>query len=224
MFWYLGLAHLLGDYPLQPDWIVRHKTKFWVLLLHVSIHFAVMLAIFYPASAVLWPYLLALTAVHFGIDAAKNWFRIHRPAWISWPYLIDQAIHIISLVLTSIWISHVAGISPLAIPPGPVIFGVGLLSATYVWLITEKVLRFGFQYPVTVNTATAWQRLFFRAALFAVLLFGRQVLSPPAAASLFLVLPYSTTREGKLFFITDLAVALGAVILVILAGQPLLFR
>lgn len=222
MFWYLGLAHLLGDYPLQSDWIVQHKTNFWVLLLHVSIHFATMMVILYPASSFLWPYLLVLAAIHFGIDALKNWFRIHHPAWITWPYLIDQVAHILSLVLISLWINANAGSLHLALPFDLAIDAVGFLTATYVWLITERVLRISLPNPINVSVAFAWKRLFFRALLFAVLLFGRQVLFTPAA-SLFLVPPYTTSREGARFFFTDIAVTLIAVILVILAGQTASF-
>ncbi len=48
MFWNLFLAHLLGDYPLQPMWLVRSKSQIWGLVLHGSIHLLTLLLLAGP--------------------------------------------------------------------------------------------------------------------------------------------------------------------------------
>ena len=70
MFWSLLLAHFTADYPLQTRWMVMNKTRFWVLGLHVAIHFVTMLAV-------------AGRAVHVsrwscsccGYRSARSWYR-----------------------------------------------------------------------------------------------------------------------------------------------------
>ena len=41
LFWYLYLAHLLADYPLQTDGLMRVKDRWWGRGLHVGVHLAV---------------------------------------------------------------------------------------------------------------------------------------------------------------------------------------
>jgi hypothetical protein len=39
MILYLFFAHLIADFPLQPNWIVMNKNRLGILTLHVTIHF-----------------------------------------------------------------------------------------------------------------------------------------------------------------------------------------
>ena len=234
-FWYLLLAHFLADYPLQTNWMVRNKTRLWVLLLHVSIHFVVLLLVTLPAAINLWPYLLTLSVVHFFIDAGKNWFTIHRPAWIRWPYMIDQLIHFLSIGLVAAWMQD-AGIGLLAIPPRWVVYATGFLLVTYVWLVTERVLgphpergsqsepgaqefrcaptpnfRRRAQTPTpALPQLRPWSRMFFRAAFLALLLLAWNLFAVQsrsmAAGLLPVLLPYPATRAGLRILLVDMLV------------------
>ena len=68
VFWMLMLAHLVGDYPLQPDWMVQAKRTWRGLTLHVGVHLAMLLILAGTGRSAFWPFLLALAAMHFAID------------------------------------------------------------------------------------------------------------------------------------------------------------
>src|SRR5512139_3681327 len=101
MFWHLLLAHFLGDYPLQSDWMVANRTIPWVRLLHGSIHLGMMLLLTFPVSLRIWPWLLAAATIHMSIDLSKSWFSAHRPGWSRWMYVVDQAAHYIVIGVLS---------------------------------------------------------------------------------------------------------------------------
>lgn len=44
------LAHLLGDYVLQPDWMARMKSTRRGLLLHIGVHLATLLIVVVPGA------------------------------------------------------------------------------------------------------------------------------------------------------------------------------
>jgi len=207
IFWYLSLAHWLGDYPLQINWIAQRKTNFWVLLIHIAIHFLLLLAILYPASAAIWPYLLALAAFHFANDAFKNWLKIHMPTWVTWPYVVDQIIHIASLAIVASWIYTSTGGVTAALPLPVAILGSGLVLVTFVWTITEKVLWTGTRAIIKDNPLWPWKRLVLRAGFYAAILLSRQVFLPIGLA-LSSWLPYPNSPIGKRALLLDLLVSL----------------
>ena len=209
LFWYLGLAHWLADFPLQSDWMAQHKANPWVLLLHVLIHFVASLAVLFPAAGLTWPYLLALAGTHFAIDALKNWLNVHRPAWGAWSYLGDQLVHMLSLAVVAVWIGMGIREVPAAFPVWAAIIASGLLWITFVWAITERVLWRRSRSAPKDGVVRPWQRLVFRIGLYAAVLLTRQALIP-AAYVLPLGLSYSATAGGKRAFWTDAAVSLVA--------------
>ncbi len=92
----LVVGHLLADFPLQTDAVYRLKQKGWKgLLLHSGIHLVVAIALV-PGLLSRWGLLLALGASHLVIDAVKPHVRFARP---SITFLIDQAVHVLSLVV-----------------------------------------------------------------------------------------------------------------------------
>src|SRR4029079_4542500 len=99
----LFLAHLIADYPLQTNWLGQAKRHWPGLTIHVAIHLLVLLVICLPYTGLLWPYLLALAATHFAIDAFKNFLARRRPHWVNGPYLFDQLLHLISILAISYW-------------------------------------------------------------------------------------------------------------------------
>jgi hypothetical protein len=124
----LLLAHLLGDFVLQPQWIVENKGKrIWPLICHGLIHYVLALSslvFFAPAS---WTstsrqiVLLAYIAIHLIIDNAK-YRLIARKVWHdNWnAFLFDQALHILVLTIASAILSQI-GISEIfrSIQPSP---------------------------------------------------------------------------------------------------------
>jgi hypothetical protein len=104
------VAHLVGDFLLQNDWMARHKTKLhhpaaWI---HAGIH-ALLLA-----WALGWMGGVVLGIVHLLVDTGRPldwWIRVFKKCEGS-PQLplirlwTDQAIHIATIAAWLAWISH----------------------------------------------------------------------------------------------------------------------
>lgn len=89
----LALAHVVADFLLQPDWMVRRKSEPGILVLHVAIVLALSLLTLGGA----WQLALGIAAAHLVIDAIKVWalpvaWRDSLPA-----FLLDQAAHAATL-------------------------------------------------------------------------------------------------------------------------------
>ncbi len=205
MIWFLLFAHFLADYPLQPGWMVLNKTRPWVLLLHIFIHWGVMLGLFWAALPVIWPYLTVLAVIHLGIDITKNWFNIHHPEWTVRAYLVDQLCHIISIYFVADWILRSNVLTgQLPFEPAVVVIGLGLLWVTYVWLITERIIVRGrLDEWLSADPQQEWSRLFVRGGFFTVLLIVSNFFSP-VSASLLLQYPYPDTFRGKAALLVDI--------------------
>ena len=89
----LGFGHLLADFMMQTNAMIRAKSRITVLLLHIAIITAVSwAALGFP----LQPGLLLLIAVsHFAIDWAK--LRFGGPGF--GPFALDQAAHVAMIAL-----------------------------------------------------------------------------------------------------------------------------
>lgn len=98
LFTKLLLAHLIGDFLLQPQrWVIHkevHKVRSKYLYIHVALHFAIMLLLLWDLS--FWPWVLAITVSHYVIDLAKLYANplFKRK---SVPFFIDQLLHVIVL-------------------------------------------------------------------------------------------------------------------------------
>jgi hypothetical protein len=171
MLWWLLLAHFVADYPLQTNWIIKNKQRLSVLGLHALIHLGCMAGVIllHPVQqnsfGHLWPYLLLITAVHFLVDYGKGRLWAVRPNWVVWPYLIDQVLHIITIVMVCYAMRPVLGDLALFEPSALPIILTAFVFATYVWGITEKV----FALP-NYNRQQFIPRMFVRALVLALLL------------------------------------------------------
>jgi hypothetical protein len=98
----LILAHLLGDFLLQPNsWVAdkeRKKTRSIYLYLHVFIHF--ILAFIFLWDLNLWWIAATVAVTHFIIDAVKLHFQTSKTKR-SW-FFIDQLLHILVIALLSL--------------------------------------------------------------------------------------------------------------------------
>ena len=99
----LILAHLLGDFLLQPNsWVAdkeSKKTSSVYLYVHVLIHTALVFVFLWDLN--LWWIALIIGGTHFLIDAAKLHFQKQKTkrAW----FFIDQALHILVIATVSIF-------------------------------------------------------------------------------------------------------------------------
>ncbi len=98
LFTKLFLAHLIGDFLLQPNKWVLHKAKKKVaskyLYFHVLIHFSVTMLLLWDLSY--WKITLIILVSHYLIDLIKLYVD---PLFNNktTPFLIDQALHILVL-------------------------------------------------------------------------------------------------------------------------------
>lgn len=101
----LFLAHLIGDFLLQPDSWVREKEQKKIrssrLLFHALIHFGLMMLLVWDAA--LLPMILLITALHIAMDILKLYAQNEntRRRW----FFIDQVVHVSVLVVVSLLVT-----------------------------------------------------------------------------------------------------------------------
>ncbi len=103
LLWRLLLALFVSDFLLQNGWLIKSKKYIWGLVLHCLIYFAVMLiftANLLSAKVILT--LLILTFLHGVVDYGKNLLHplLDNKEWLL--FLVDQLIHIITIIL-AVW-------------------------------------------------------------------------------------------------------------------------
>lgn len=100
----LVIAHFLGDFLLQPlKWVKHkeeHKIKSKYLYFHVLIHGVLAYILVGEWSNFLLPILIMI--VHFLIDVFKIYQKKKKVIW----FLIDQLLHIISILLIWMFFYH----------------------------------------------------------------------------------------------------------------------
>jgi hypothetical protein len=99
----LILAHLIGDFLLQPGSWVKAKEKFklgaWQLYAHTTIHFALIMLLIYDIHFLKWAVLL--TIMHFIADVIKIYFQNKKTKRV-W-FFTDQVFHFIFIIIIWIW-------------------------------------------------------------------------------------------------------------------------
>jgi hypothetical protein len=97
----LLLAHLLGDFFLQPNkWVTekeKKKLKSGKLYLHIALHTALIFLVFFSLD--IWKIALLIGFLHGVIDAIKLVFQKERTkrAW----FFVDQILHV--MVILACW-------------------------------------------------------------------------------------------------------------------------
>jgi len=95
----LILAHLIGDFFLQPNsWVkdkATKKLKSRKLYIHVAVHITLIFLVFFSFS--IWKIALSIGLLHLFIDGAKAIFQTHKNARVL--FFIDQIFHFSSIVL-----------------------------------------------------------------------------------------------------------------------------
>ena len=99
----LFLAHLIGDFLLQPaSWVKvkeRKKLGAWQLYVHVLLHGLLILLITWNLQ--FWKWALLIAVVHLIIDSLK--ILLQNKANGRLLFFIDQAFHFISIYLIWLW-------------------------------------------------------------------------------------------------------------------------
>ncbi|MFA6917644.1 MAG: DUF3307 domain-containing protein [Candidatus Gracilibacteria bacterium] len=108
---YLILAHLIGDFILQPESLVKLKMKSVKgTLLHVFIHFIVGVAILAPfiTHGYKWLILIifAICFMHFVIDEAKINYELKHDKKVK-PFIIDQSLHLLTILVAYFFVGTI---------------------------------------------------------------------------------------------------------------------
>ena len=108
LFLRLLIAHLLADFPLQSDRMVRCRQENLYrsppLYLHAVIHGALIALASLIWTTSLYDFLilfLVISATHLIVDLAKVYFK---PSAAS--FFVDQLIHILILMVVAAWLTH----------------------------------------------------------------------------------------------------------------------
>jgi hypothetical protein len=128
----LVLAHVLGDFIIQPDrWVEHkrlHKHRSPYLYLHVLVHALTLLVLLGPGTA----FLLALTGIplsHAVIDLIK--LHMERRRFGIWPFFIDQAAHLV-IIASVIYYYY-----PYTLLPDSVVTVRNLLFLTAILVVSQ---------------------------------------------------------------------------------------
>jgi len=96
----LLLAHIIGDFFLQPEKWVKEKEakklKSPKLYLHIAIHFALLFIILWDLS--LWPVIIIVGFSHLIIDAVKLILQKKKNKRLF--FFIDQILHVLVIIAT----------------------------------------------------------------------------------------------------------------------------
>ncbi len=131
LFLKILLAHLVGDFILQPgSWVSdknKRKIKSPKLFVHTGIH-AILLALVFEFNLYYWKAFVLIIIFHFIIDLAKSWLSNKRPG--TELFFFDQAAHItIIAIATSFY-------QPFEINISGLLSGSNLVLATALVFVT----------------------------------------------------------------------------------------
>jgi hypothetical protein len=215
MVWNMLLAHSLGDFLLQTDWIARRKENFGVLCLHVGIVFAMMFLLAGEPRSVLWPYLLLIAVTHVAQDSLKiSLTKLKQHARVPF-FLLDQLLHLVIIVGVLAWFNATHGPLPEAGKPTWAILLLTGVLVTYVWFITERVIYADDKGYVENINQTKYARMFSRASGTGLFFLLRMWLFP--GLFLFLSAPYPRSRYQKRAVLIDVCVCVCGLLFLIWA-------
>lgn len=105
LFLKLFLAHVIGDFVLQPNnWVQKRKEHVRYLFFHIAVHVALLCILFLPDIGTQWPVILLVSAAHLLIDSLKIYLERKWPLKPFQVFFADQVLHIISLLAAVIFV------------------------------------------------------------------------------------------------------------------------
>ncbi|PVH25367.1 DUF3307 domain-containing protein [Sphingobacterium corticibacter] len=100
----LLLAHVLGDFVLQPKSLVeKRKIHIKYLLLHVAIHTIALIIIFSQTLKDHWHGVVFIMATHLAIDSLKIWYEHKWPTKPFRAFVFDQILHLLMIAIVIIF-------------------------------------------------------------------------------------------------------------------------
>ena len=108
---YLILAHLLGDFVLQPNKLVLWKIKSKIgILVHALVHFCINILVLLPfiIKGAFWliPSALFISVIHFSIDQTKINYDLKHDKKVL-PFLIDQLLHLLTILIAYFFLGKI---------------------------------------------------------------------------------------------------------------------
>lgn len=205
----LALGHLVADFTLQADWMVRRKREPLVLLAHVGV---VVLVTWIALGFALVPLLLAFIGItHLAIDAAKlRWGGAGFTGFAA-----DQGAHAATIVLgamlfpgayaAGIWGNAPAALAPLAgAIPIAMTLAAGVVATVWAGGYAVQALMQGLQLPSDPLSLPQGGRLIGRLERLMILML---VLAGQAAGIGFLIAAKSILRFNELARDDDIRVS-----------------
>lgn len=105
LFLKLLLAHVIGDFVLQPSrWVTRRKEHVRFLGYHIAVHVGLLVVLFLPTLSTQWPVVLFVSAAHLLIDSLKIYLEQKWPLKPFQVFVADQFLHILSLVAALVFV------------------------------------------------------------------------------------------------------------------------
>jgi len=107
-FWILLLAHVIGDFPLQTDYIYQFKRKsFWGVLPHSFICTVMNGLVLLPflAKGQIWIAIFFLLVSHAILDRSKIVISDKYTGENLFHFLLDQVLHILLIWIVATWLS-----------------------------------------------------------------------------------------------------------------------
>lgn len=144
LFLKLLLAHLLGDFLIQPkQWVSKRKERVGYLLLHIGIHTLLLLLVFINQISFYWDVVLFVACTHLIIDSLKIYVEKHFSQRLFLVFIIDQLAHL--LVILSV-----------------VAFIYGVPSGWLDYMFSTKVLLYSICILLVVCVSPIALRVFFQ--------------------------------------------------------------
>ncbi|WP_083760726.1 DUF3307 domain-containing protein [Robiginitalea biformata] len=174
----LLLAHMLGDFLLQPGRALRHKQArkagSWFFYLHGLVHFSLTLLLVWDLR--FWQEALVIAASHLVIDAVKlytaHWYRRD-----SIPFFLDQLAHVLVLLVVATYPDTTGELAQLAAGLNwPVLTGLFFVTFPAAFLTAKLLEGLGQQIPMdhkSLPRAGMYIGILERLFVFAFILLGR---------------------------------------------------
>lgn len=174
----LYLAHLLGDYPLQTNWIykIKHKSTEGGLV-HILVIFACLAVCLFPYLVFpsVWFLMITISVLHFIQDSIKVKMK---SKYVLRGYVVDQILHlVVSTLAWSIFIypilykTNEIEALPIYTDLAIIVYFIGLIAVTFFADVTAFVSDGNDAYKSRANLKRDWVFMAKSAIVFSIVYF-----------------------------------------------------